>query len=81
MKRVCLVCALLLIAALPSMAQDPSDFEKGFQPYQSYGLTDFDTINLLNGNLLLHIPIISYPQRGNMPPFAEKMFQSGLFWL
>ncbi len=45
-----------------------ADFDKGYQGYQSFHGTDFDTINLANGNLVLNIPLLSYDQRGGLPP-------------
>ena len=45
-----------------------ADFDKGYQGYQSFHGTDFDTINLSNGNLVLNIPLLSYDQRGGLPP-------------
>jgi YD repeat-containing protein len=51
-----------------SSALAQADFEKGYQSYQSYHGSDFDTVNLANGNLLLNIPLISYEQRGGLAP-------------
>ena len=45
-----------------------ADFEKGYQAYQSYHGTDFDVVNLANGNLVLNIPLLAYEQRGGLPP-------------
>ena len=66
-----LLLALLLVPLLArgtAMAQ--ADFEKGYQAYQSFHGSDFDTINLANGNLILDIPLLSYPQRGSLPPIV-----------
>jgi len=48
----------------------PGQLEKGTAAYQSYDADSFDTINLANGNLMIHIPLLSYPQRGTMPPLT-----------
>jgi RHS repeat-associated protein len=56
----------MLALCRPACAQD--DFEQGVLPYQSYHTSDFDSVNLSNGNLVLHIPLLSYPQRGALPP-------------
>lgn len=63
--------ALALIAAVTlasSVARAQADFEKGYQAFQSYHGSDFDTVNLANGNLVLNIPLLSYEQRGGVPP-------------
>jgi len=61
-----LLSALHMSQSRWALAQ--ADFEKGYQAYQSYHGTDFDTVNLANGNLVLNIPLLSYEQRGGLPP-------------
>lgn len=46
------------------MAQTLSGLEQGMKPYGSYEGGDIDSISMVNGNLTLHIPLISFPQRG-----------------
>jgi hypothetical protein len=59
-----LLCALLLLS-LPAFSQDPPNLENGYKSYGSYDGTNLDTVNLLNGNLTVHIPLpFYYPQRG-----------------
>ncbi len=65
-RRTIAAIAALMLAS--SVAQAQADFEKGFQAYQSYHGSDFDTVNLANGNLVLNIPLLSYEQRGGLPP-------------
>jgi RHS repeat-associated protein len=64
LKRFALLLCLLF-AALPAAAQDPPT-EQGIWPLQSYEGTDIDSINLATGILVLHVPLISYPQRGGV---------------
>ena len=62
--------AMVAIAAMllaSTVVQAQADFEKGFQAYQSYHGSDFDSVNLANGNLVLNIPLLSYEQRGGLP--------------
>jgi RHS Repeat len=40
--------------------------ELGFTPYQSYHGGDVDSVNLSNGRVMIHAPLISYPQRGGL---------------
>ena len=44
--------------------QDLAGLEQGIKPYGSYENGDIDSISMVNGNLTLQIPLISYPQRG-----------------
>src|SRR5713101_6402650 len=47
------------------LGQTQPNLENGFKPYGSYDGTHLDTVNLMNGNLQVHIPLPpSYPQRG-----------------
>ena len=55
-----------LLVSIAAGAQ--ADFEKGYQSFQSYHGSDFDTVNLANGNLVLNIPLLSYEQLGGLPP-------------
>jgi RHS repeat-associated protein len=61
---------LILVAASLSWGQMPDIPDKGFRPFGSYQLSDIDAVNLTNGNLIVHIPIVSYPQRGDVPPLS-----------
>jgi RHS repeat-associated protein len=65
-RRTIAAIAAMMLAS--SFARAQADFEKGFQAYQSYHGSDFDTVNLANGNLVLNIPLLSYEQRGGLPP-------------
>lgn len=42
---------------------DPA-LQDGLAPYQSWQAGDIDAVNLLNLKVNLHIPLVSYPQRG-----------------
>lgn len=65
-------CALFLIhltvfSLLPIksvIAQDNVAFEQGVKPYGSYHGGDIDSISMANVQPTIHIPLISYPQRG-----------------
>ncbi len=69
--RHCLSLSVLLgfmfVAACPSaraqLAIDPT-LERGMKPYGSFEGGDIDSISMTNGNLNLHLPLASYPQRG-----------------
>src|SRR5258708_3542981 len=64
-----LLLALLLGLMLgPGLcAQQQPNVDKGVKMYGSYDGSEIDTVNLQNGNLMLHIaPPLSYPQRGKL---------------
>jgi hypothetical protein len=45
-------------------AQTDVNMEQGLKPYGSYMGGNLDSVSLTNGNVNLHIPLVSYPQRG-----------------
>ncbi len=58
-----LACVFVLLGILPLAAQDPSEeYWNGFNSYNSYQVGSFESVNLDNFNLILHIPIVSYPR-------------------
>lgn len=63
-KLLPIVC--LLVAATTAFSQTTPDFDIGTKPYGSYQGGDIDTVNLGSGSVSLHIPVVSYPQRGDL---------------
>ncbi len=61
------LCALLALAPF-AHAQDPQNpppnFDTGLKPYGSFHGGDIDTVSMSQGGLSIHIPFLSYPQRG-----------------
>ncbi|HKR96168.1 MAG TPA: hypothetical protein VJW55_12425, partial [Candidatus Angelobacter sp.] len=49
-----------------AVAQNDPTLDIGLKPYGSYHGGDLDSVNLSNGNLTLHIPLVGYPQRGSL---------------
>ena len=59
------VLALLFGVSHRVQAQDnPTTGEQGLKPYGAFHGGDIDSISLANTKLNLHIPLVSYPQRG-----------------
>ena len=53
--------------ATSCFAQTSLNLANGIPPGGSYGGSNIDTVNLLNGNLTLHIPLaVDVPQRGKL---------------
>jgi len=72
---------LLALVVLPlGWGQFPDIPDKGFRPFGSYQLSDIDSVNLATGNLVLHIPIVSYPQRGNVPSLSLSVRYNNPRW-
>ncbi len=46
-------------------AQSVNPYDGYNRPFGPYLDTDPDSINILTGDLSLHIPFVSYPQRGD----------------
>ena len=49
---------------IPARAQTDPISEQGLKPFGSYDGGNIDVVNLMNGKLDLHVPIVSFPQRG-----------------
>jgi len=73
-----------------SFAQTNPDEQQGLRPYDSFHGGDLDSISMTTGGLALHIPLASFPQRGNldlsfMVRFSNKQWQThptktGVVW-
>jgi YD repeat-containing protein len=64
-----LLCLALFLGAgsVGAFAQSQPNTENGAKPYGSYDGGSLDTVNTMNGNLLLHAPLLpDYPQRGKI---------------
>ncbi|MBI3662082.1 MAG: RHS repeat protein, partial [Acidobacteria bacterium] len=59
-RFVVVVSAFLFSAS----AQQNANLEQGLKPYGTYQGGNLDSVSITNRNLTLHIPIVSYPQRG-----------------
>lgn len=60
----CLLLLCLFSFVPTSNAQTDVNLEQGLSPYGSYMSSNMDSVSLTNGNLMVHIPLVSYPQRG-----------------
>src|ERR1700730_13949379 len=63
-RLVTLGSVLALIATGCLYAQD-TYLDRGLIPFNGYMTSDVDHISTADGNLLLDIPLLSYPQRGD----------------
>src|SRR5260370_36769610 len=80
MKVLVAVLAIILAGSASAVAQRKVNEEQGLKPYDSWHGGDLDSISMTNGGLVLHVPLASFPQRGNldlsfMVRFSSKQWQ------
>src|SRR5712675_2313760 len=63
-RTIALLLIVFFFFAMVASAQNDVNLDQGLKPYGSYMGGNIDTVSLTNGNLMLHIPLVSYPQRG-----------------
>jgi RHS repeat-associated protein len=63
-KRLALLGVFFTFVSVPAFAQVAPDVQQGLIPFASFQHGDIDSVNLATGNLTVHIPLVSYPQRG-----------------
>jgi len=66
----------VLFCSLIATAQEGFDVQKGLTPYGSYKGGDIDSVNMMNGNLTLHIPLLSFPQRGKSLNLSYSIYNN-----
>lgn len=73
---ILLTSALLPLAA---QAQDVRQPDRGFVASGSYALSDIETINTTNGNLMLNIPLATFP-KGVGPAYQFALRYDSKLW-
>ena len=72
---------LLFSFTVPMLAQAPGpEIQQGMLPYGTFQDGAIDSVNLGNGNVVLHIPLIEYPQRGGKLRLSFKLFATNKSW-
>jgi hypothetical protein len=64
--QLCVFVAILMTGIVPAIAQTNPNEEQGLKPYDSWHGGDLDSVSMTTGGLALHIPLASFPQRGNL---------------
>jgi hypothetical protein len=65
MRRHRLIAAVVcLMFAVSLFAQNGVNLDEGRKPFGSFHGGNIDTVSMTSGNVTIHIPIASYPQRG-----------------
>jgi len=82
MKMFKMMCILAMFvaacAALHGQAVNPSDV--GFVPAGMYQHTDIDSVNMANGNAVIHIPLFGYPQLGSSLKLDYSIIANTSLW-
>ena len=82
MKLAKLLRSFVIICAFSNLllAQTAPSIENGFKPYGSYEGSHLDTVNLMNGNVMLHAPLMpETPQRGSLK-VASTLYSTSQDW-
>src|SRR5258708_3794179 len=73
---------VILAGSLVAGAQTARNLENGFKPFGSYDGTHFDTVNVMNGNLMVHIPLYpEAPQRGGKLDMQYLLYMTSKNWI
>lgn len=78
-SRSNLLLAGLIMLVSSLRAQTNPNLEAGFKPFGSYDDTNFDSVSITNGNLILHVPLFDYPQRGHLDARLQIIY-NGKGW-
>lgn len=75
-----LIFVLALLSGTGLFAQDRVP-DRGPRPTQPFSSTEFDSVNLINGNVLVAIPLASLPKgRGASPDFPISLGYNSKLW-
>src|SRR5215467_10876225 len=79
--RLVVVITIILGSTSSLHAQMPPNLENGLKNWGSYDSTKLDTVNTLNGNQMLHAPLLpNYPQRGRKLTMQSFLYQTSKSW-
>ena len=82
MKLAKLVTLFAIIFGVNNLllAQTAPNLENGWKPFGSYDGTHLDTVNLMNGNVIIHGPLTpDPPQRGSIK-VSNALYASSKDW-
>ena len=80
MKRAFLSMCCSIFFSGVALAQVSPDVEQGLKPFGAFGHGNIDSVNLANGNLVLHFPLASYPQRGRKLKLDFSLIANNKGW-
>jgi len=71
---------LLGLAARPGFAQSNPNTDNWIHPYAGIDAGSIDSVDVGTGTLAVDIPLVSYPERGNLPPLVIKIHYADKNW-
>lgn len=74
--KLWVLLGVVLAGSFSALAQNNPNEEQGLKPYDSFHGGDLDSVSLTSGALSLHIPLASFPQRGNLDLSFMMRFSS-----
>jgi YD repeat-containing protein len=78
-RTVALLFLLAVLSTIPAIGQQPPERERGFKADGVYQFKGFDSVQLLNGNLNLTIPIAEYPVSADVS-YSFVIRHAGQVW-
>ena len=60
------VFTFVFIVSAAAVSQVNPNEDQGLRPYDSLHGGELDSVSVTTGGLSLHIPLVSFPQRGNL---------------
>ena len=76
-----IVFVIIFASSTLLLAQTAPNLENGLKQWGSYDGSHLDTVNNLNGNQMLHAPLLpNYPQRGGRLTMQSFLYQTSKTW-
>jgi len=80
LREAVLALWLILTIGQPSQGQNPAQPKRGFYPAGSYALSEIESINTTNGNVIFRIPLASLPPgRGGLSAGVGLYYNSKIW--
>src|SRR5882724_4395787 len=77
--KLWVLLGVMLAGNFSVLAQTNVNEEQGMKPYDSFHGGDLDSVSMTNGGMVLHIPLVSFPQRGNLD-LSFSVYASSKSW-
>lgn len=73
--------SVLLLCCLEISGQQDRNPDRGFRAHNSYSISDIENVNMINGNMMLTIPLASLPAgRGTTPGYTVSLHYNSKNW-
>jgi RHS repeat-associated protein len=78
-SKLVVLIAVIIVGSISLWGQVDPNVEQGMKPYGSFEGSDIDSVSLTNGNLTIHQPLWSAPQRGNIGLTIDLIYNNKSF--